>query len=164
MTWLGMEHVVDACVAALQAGMGDAVDAVNAAVTDSIEIVEPNEASYLIGISMDEIEKGTIQLANPTVIVNGEDSLPTGGRAQPDTGGEYEAQHTLAVSVLFTSMTPEERVRMTWRYQASVIAVLAGDDDLSARWRGCGYMEHTIPQGVWRDAVTMFELETFETP
>lgn len=169
MTWLGMEAVVDAAVAALKSGMGAAVTAVNATVTDDIEITAPNAASYLVGISMDELEAGTIQLSSPTVIVTGADATPDSG---PDTGGEYVAANELSVSVLFTAQTLEERVRLTWRYQRAVIAVLCADDALvfasgdacAATWRGSGYLERTIPQGVWRDAVCLFTATTFETP
>lgn len=169
-----MEAVVTAAVAALKAGMGDAVDAVNGALADgdAMEITAPNAASYLVGISMEELESGMLQLANPTVIVQGEDSTPTGNRAQPDLGGEYEVDHQLVVSVLFQAQTLTERVYMTWRYQAAVIAVLCADgaltfasgDATGATWRGCGYLERTIPSGVWRDAVTLFSANTFETP
>jgi hypothetical protein len=172
MSWQGMEAVVTAAVAALKAGLSDVVDDVNENVTDGILISAPHSSSYLVGISMDELESGTLQLASPSVIVQGPGATPSPNRGQPDTGGEYAADNEFSVSVLFQAPTLVERVYLAWRYQVAVISVLCADgalamasgDVASASWRGDGYLERTIPSGVWRDAVTLFSVITFETP
>jgi hypothetical protein len=156
-----MEAVVTDVIAALKAGIGAAVTAVNAGVTDNIEITAPNAASYLVGISAEELDSATLQLANPTVIVRGEDRMPKDGSHA--LGGEYGVDNSLVVSVLFQAATLSERVYMTWRYQKAVNAVLLADGVLPGiRWAGEGYMERTIPTGVWRDAVCLYVVDTFE--
>ena len=42
--------------------------------------------------------------------------------------------------------------------------MLLPDPDLGATFLGSGYLERTIPSSVWRDAVCLFNVDSFETP
>ena len=159
-----MEPVVTAVIEALRDGLAGAAAAINAGLSDMIEIRAPHESAYLLGIDPGELESETLQLADPSVIVRGEDTTPKPDSGNPALGGEYALDNAVVVSVLFQAPTLEERVKLTWRYQRAVCDVLLPDPDLGATFLGSGYLERTIPSGVWRDAVCLFNVDSFETP
>lgn len=171
MSMPGMETVVDAIVTALQGGMTTKVAELNTAYADSLTLKVPATADYLVAIDPEELEQGLVQLADPTVIVRGEDVVPAAG-TNPDIGGEYELENAVVVSVMFKGEDIEARSRLAWRYARAVKEILLAEGsltlsaagDASCTFRGSGYLERTIPSGVWRDSVCLVSVLTYETP
>ncbi len=168
----GLEAVMDAATVCLKASLPAKIAELNAiyAVKDAYQIQVPHDSAYLDGIDYDELESEMLSLPNPSVIVHGGDVVPIG---EPDVGNEYTLGSELAISVLFTAQTIEERTRMAMRYRRAVKEVLLPDEALTVEESGgvltCvltgeGYLEKTIPAGVYRDAVCLFTVTTYETP
>lgn len=163
MAFLGAEAVLDQAEAALQAGLPDAITAVNAAYADGVTITAPLAADYRrVFDPADQKELDTYSY--PLVVMRPEPESAGG----PTLEDEYEVATPFEVSIVVGYDEAGVQQKQLLRYMRAVKTVLAPQTSLdcgSVAYAGGGFARTwTTDSGIVRDVSMVFVVTMHETP